>query len=131
MNKTSHALGKLQGDFRLLFAALLARRHYACRRPYVLPSQQSFSCFFFVCLQANDEMVRMIPSCCCMLLIQSSRFKFIRINTLTLKSDEFPELRAFALIRDQDFPALISSLSCHNSNGFVFTSVLDFLHRTL
>jgi len=68
----------------------------------------------------------MIPSCYCVLLIQPSRLKFITINALTLKSDEFLELRSFALIRDEDFAALISSLSYHYSNTIVFTCVLCF-----
>jgi len=40
-----------------------------------------------LCIQENAEIVHEIPSCCCTLLIQSSRLKFIKIKShdLTLK----------------------------------------------
>jgi hypothetical protein len=38
----------------------------------------------FLCIQANAESVPKIASCYCMLLAQTSRFKFIKINPLAL-----------------------------------------------
>jgi len=52
-------------------------------RSYNRPTRHMFSWFFH--LQATAEMVPKIPSCYCVLLMQTSRFKFIRINPLALK----------------------------------------------
>ena len=91
-------LGNVRG-FSLLFASLLATSQYAsgrsCDRPTDRPAGHLHTCFLASSvLQANALAVPKIPSCCCMISVQPSQFKFItislfKVNKLLLQISRF------------------------------------------
>jgi hypothetical protein len=80
-------LGNLRGLFVFLsFAGLLARSQYASGRSCDRPSRHRFSSAFLG-HRANAEMVPKIPSCCCVLLMQPTRFKQSKSITLLYRTE--------------------------------------------
>jgi len=83
---SAHVREKLD-DFHLLFAGLLLYSVSIRQvlRPTGRPSQHRLVFLVFRYVQANVEVAAKIPSCHCMLLVQPSMLRFIKINLLAVK----------------------------------------------